>query len=120
VFPAELREWLWHRDAGFAPGPVASWTYLHGWYRRGNWVAWIGSTSGGEGLVLHNRHYDVTVVFMQNGRTPGSSVDLVKPLMVAIDGQPGTSKIGQQWPCVPDPSFPPDVYSKTECGTYPY
>jgi hypothetical protein len=63
----------------------------------------MGSDNGAVALTMHNRMYDVTVVFIANGFDFPSN--FINPLMVTPNLVQGTSQIGQVWPCIPDPSF---------------
>lgn len=106
LFSLDTVNWLWHPAFwNFQGSPVPPWAYVHGWYVRGNWVAWMGGDDGGVALTMHNRMYDVTVVFIANGFDIPSN--FINPLMATPNLVQGTSQIGQVWPCIPDPSFGP-------------
>ena len=106
VLPSSAGEFMWHPgfrnfNHTFAP----DWAYVHGWYARGNWAGWFGSTKGGTGVVIHNRVYDVTVVLLTNGF--GSPTDFINPLMLSPNLVLGGSAIGQIWPCVTEMAYAP-------------
>jgi CubicO group peptidase (beta-lactamase class C family) len=87
--------------------PAPDWAYGLGWYVRGNWVAWIGGTNGGSGLVLHNLEYDFTVVALTN--LIDNSIGLVNPLLTPVCYMDtpncwGTSTLGALFPCWDDPN----------------
>jgi CubicO group peptidase (beta-lactamase class C family) len=98
---------LWHPQYwNFEPSLGAGWAYGLGWYIRGNWVAWAGGDQGSTALVLHNRMWDVTVVYLANA-SGGAFPDFINPLMQSPQLVQGGSRIGAVWPCVEDPSFAP-------------
>ncbi len=104
LLPLGTAAWLWHPALwNFVGSPVPGWAYVHGWYVRGNWVAWMGSDNGAVAVVMHNRMYDMTVVFIANGRSAPS--DFINPLMASPNLVQGFSRIGLAWPCISDPSF---------------
>lgn len=106
LLPLDEAKWLWHPAFwNFIGSPVTGWAYVHGWYVRGNWVGWMGGDQGAVALAIHNRMYDVTVVFLANGI--GLPSDFINPLMASPNLVQGFSPIGQAWPCIPDPSFSP-------------
>lgn len=106
LLPLTAAAWMWHPALwNFNHGQATGWAYVHGWYVRGNWVGWMGSAEGAVALTIHNRMYDVTVVFLANGL--GSPANFINPLMESPDLVQGSSRIGQVWPCIPDPSFAP-------------
>jgi hypothetical protein len=92
------------------------WQYVLGWYARGNWVAWAGGTAAAMALVLHNRRYDFTVVYLSN--VIGQPfVDYINPL---LDGQGAwsqpnspTSTLGGEFPCQDDLST-----AQNECASF--
>src|SRR5690606_38889208 len=97
-----------------------NWAYALGWYVRGNWVAWAGGSDGAMSMVLHNRAYDFTVVYLTNvvGNGFGEFLD---PLLDAggmgwsVPGN-ATSALGGPFPCIDDP-----MTMASECSvTTPY
>jgi CubicO group peptidase (beta-lactamase class C family) len=77
-----------------------NWYYGLGWYVRGNWIAMAGGGDGAMSLILHNRAYDFTVVFLSNVRGNGF-VELLNPLLSGL----GWSPVGMPCPgnCSPSP-----------------
>jgi CubicO group peptidase (beta-lactamase class C family) len=107
LLPQDVAALMWHPAFwNFNHQQAPGWAYVHGWYVRGNWVGWMGGDRGSVALVLHNRMYDVTVVFLANGRDSPSN--FINPLMASPNQVQGFSPIGQVWPCTPDPSFGPN------------
>ncbi|KIG13036.1 hypothetical protein DB30_00810 [Enhygromyxa salina] len=107
LLPQSAAAWMWHPALwNFNHKQAPGWAYVHGWYVRGNWVGWMGSDDGTVALVVHNRMYDITVVFLANGLD--SSTNFINPLMASPNLVQGFSQIGQVWPCLPDPSFGPN------------
>jgi CubicO group peptidase (beta-lactamase class C family) len=95
----------------------SGWQYVLGGYARGNWVAWAGGTASSMAIVLHNRTYDFTVVYLANviGQPFG---DFINPL---LDGKgfwsqlnSPTSALGGEFPCQ-DELFT----LEDECATLP-
>jgi CubicO group peptidase (beta-lactamase class C family) len=79
---------------------ASNWFYGLGWYVRGNWIAMAGGTDGAMSLILHNRAYDFTVVFLSNVR--GNALDeFLNPLLTGL----GWSPVGAPCPgnCSPSP-----------------
>ena len=96
----------------------SNWYYGLGWYVRGNWVAWAGGSDGMMSLVLHNRAYDFTVVYLANviGNAFG---DFLNPLLATQQGvwsAPGSpqSVLGGVFPCIDDTTTAQD-----ECSGFP-
>ncbi|WP_146662856.1 serine hydrolase domain-containing protein, partial [Enhygromyxa salina] len=107
LLPQSAAAWMWHPALwNFSHKQAPGWAYVHGWYVRGNWVGWMGGDDGTVALVVHNRMYDITVVFLANGLD--SSTNFINPLMASPNLVQGFSQIGQVWPCLPDPSFGPN------------
>ena len=87
----------------------AGWSYGLGWYARGNWVAMAGGTVGSMAIVIHNRAYDFTVVYLTNviGNPIGT---IMNPLLSSPNKtwtQPNgvpQSILGGEFPCLDDPS----------------
>jgi hypothetical protein len=86
-----------------------SWFYGLGWYVRGNWIAMAGGTDGSMSMVLHNRTYDVTVVYLTN--VLGNGFDHFLNALLSspqsawsqVNGPP-QSILGGQFPCIDDNS----------------
>lgn len=104
-----------------------NWFYGLGWYVRGNWIAMAGGTDGSMSMVLHNRAYDFTVVYLSN--VIGNSFsDFLNPLFGTFVWSPvgapcpgncapspmPQSVLGGPFPCIEDLSTP-----QTECKGFP-
>jgi hypothetical protein len=104
----------WNNNHGLGAG----WQYVLGWYARGNWVAWAGGTTGSMSLVLHNRSYDFTVVYLTN-LIGNPLVDFINPLLNGngLWSQPNspTSALGGQFPCQDD-----FFTIQNECMSWPF
>lgn len=86
----------WNSNQDRAPG----WYYGLGWYVRGNWIAMAGGADGSMSLILHNRAYDFTVIYLSNviGNGFGEFLD---PLLGTFNWSPvGTPCPGN---CAPSP-----------------
>jgi CubicO group peptidase (beta-lactamase class C family) len=79
---------------------ATNWLYGLGWYVRGNWIAMAGGSDGSMSLILHNRAYDFTVVYLSNVLGNPFS-DFLNPLLSGI----GWSPVGGPCPgnCSPSP-----------------
>ncbi|PRQ06535.1 serine hydrolase [Enhygromyxa salina] len=105
---AQLWNPAWWNSNG-APG--TSWFYGLGWYARGNWVAMAGGTDGSMAIVLHNRAYNITVVYLTN--VVGDPFDeFINPLLATnlsqwsqVAGTP-QSILGGPFPCLDDMATP--------------
>jgi CubicO group peptidase (beta-lactamase class C family) len=77
-----------------------NWFYGLGWYVRGNWIAMAGGADGSMSLILHNRAYDFTVVYLSNVIGNGFG-DFLNPLLGSFNWSPvGTPCPGN---CAPSP-----------------
>ena len=77
------------------------WNYGLGWYIRGNWIAWAGGGANAMSIVLHNRAYDFTVVYLSNLYGNGFG-EFLEPLMTPVNQVWGQSVLGQLFPCLDD------------------
>jgi CubicO group peptidase (beta-lactamase class C family) len=96
-----------------------NWFYGLGWYVRGNWIAMAGGGAGSMSLVLHNRAYDFTVVYLSNvkdnvfevflnpllGTTVWSPVGVPCPGKCSPSPMP-QSVLGGPFPCIDDLATP--------------
>jgi hypothetical protein len=94
---------------------ASNWFYGLGWYVRGNWIAMAGGTTGAMSLILHNRAYDFTVVYLSNvwgnpfddflnpllGTTTWSPVGAPCPGNCSPSPMP-QSVLGGPFPCIDD------------------
>jgi CubicO group peptidase (beta-lactamase class C family) len=94
---------------------AGNWFYGLGWYVRGNWIAMAGGSDGSMSIVLHNRAYDFTVVYLSNVIGNGFG-ELLNPLLGTFVWSPvGTpcpgncspsplpqSVLGGPFPCIDD------------------
>jgi CubicO group peptidase (beta-lactamase class C family) len=102
---------------------ASNWFYGLGWYVRGNWIAMAGGSAGAMSLILHNRAYDFTVVYLTNVWGNGFT-DFLNPLLgTAVWSPVGVpcpgncspspmpqSVLGGPFPCIDDLATP-----KNEC-----
>jgi hypothetical protein len=109
---AQLWSPLWWNPNQLA---APNWFYGLGWYVRGNWVAMAGGTDGVMSLALHNRAYDITVVYLTNVIGNGFNDFLNALLANPIPANQGSwsqvagtpqSILGAPFPCVDDISTP--------------
>jgi CubicO group peptidase (beta-lactamase class C family) len=92
-----------------------NWFYGLGWYVRGNWIAMAGGSDGSMSMILHNRAYDFTVVYLSNVIGNGFS-EFLNPLLDSFFWSPvglpcpgncspspmPQSPLGGPFPCIED------------------
>jgi CubicO group peptidase (beta-lactamase class C family) len=103
------------------------WFYGLGWYVRGNWIAMAGGNDGSMSIVLHNRAYDFSVVYLTN--VIGNGFDqFLNPLLGTMVWSPvgkpcpgncspspmPQSVLGGPFPCIDDLST-----QQNECQGFP-
>ncbi|WP_165703890.1 serine hydrolase [Enhygromyxa salina] len=111
LMPFTVASQLWDpKWWNFQNDRASKWAYGLGWYARGNWIAMAGGADGTMSLILHNRQWDFTVVFLANVIGNGFS-DFINPLLNAPLGW-GSSMLGSQFPCADDPA----TITGNECG----
>ena len=119
VLPETEAQKLWSLDYANVFGGATGWRYGLGWYMRGDWIAMAGGSGGASTLVLHNRWYDFTVVYLTNmlGQPIG---DFINPLLESPDEIWGQSKLGGVFPCHSVGDTQPDPNPCTNAFATPY